>query len=370
MEPGMPGFLDHTEDHHMRLYREAPTTALLIAALTAACADTAPVAPPTATPLAGGDAPLVYNMGDPFTRHVNGCGAAEFHQFDFWVGTWNVFGPSGAQAGTNDVKSLLSGCLVEENWTGAGGFRGRSMNAWDEAAGAWTQYWVDQGGLHLRLAGGLDNGTMLMSGERIGFRADGSRVIVIERIRWTPLPNGNVNQFWDESIDGGVTFPFLAFDGTYVPEADLMPAPPSTFSGCTAAPYRELDFWAGQWAVQDGEGNPVGNSDVSLDLADCLVEEDFTGMDGFRSQSFAGYDFRPAAWYRVYVDNRGVRLLLSGSLQGGEMVLTGAYPGPGQSQLQVRLTLRAETADRLVQVVETSHNGQVWKVYETLIYTR
>jgi hypothetical protein len=100
------------------------------------------------------------------------------------------------------------------------------------------------------------------------------------------------------------------------------------------------------------------------------VEEDFTGMDGFRSQSFAGYDFRPAAWYRVYVDNRGVRLLLSGSLQGGEMVLTGAYPGPGQSQLQVRLTLRAETADRLVQVVETSHNGQVWKVYETLIYTR
>ena len=35
------------------------------------------------------------------------CAAPAHRQFDFWLGQWNVFDPSGAQVGTNIVKGGL-----------------------------------------------------------------------------------------------------------------------------------------------------------------------------------------------------------------------------------------------------------------------
>jgi hypothetical protein len=326
--------------------------------VTSASAIQASTASPVKLGLYGADVP---GAGSP-----SGCAAAEHRQFDFWVGDWDVFNPAGSQAGTNRILSLLEGCLVEENW--AGGIRGRSMNAYDAAIGKWTQYWFDDSRTHLRLSGGLDGDAMLMSGERIFRRADGSSLLLIDRIRWTPLPSGNVNQFWDISIDGGKTFPIVAFDGTYVPTPNLQPAP-AEGSGCPTAQSRGLDFWVGIWVVRNPGGKVLGHSTVSLDLLGCLVEEDFEGVDGYASQSFAGFDFRTPAFYRVHLDNRGTRLLLSGGLQNGGMVLDAVRPGLGNSTIHVRNTLRPDGADRVIQIIETSPNGTHWNK-ERLIYTR
>src|SRR5689334_20818408 len=46
------------------------------------------------------------------------CKAVGYHQFDFWVGNWDVHNADGSLGGTNVVKSRLGGCVVEENWTG------------------------------------------------------------------------------------------------------------------------------------------------------------------------------------------------------------------------------------------------------------
>ena len=58
-------------------------------------------------------------------------------------------------------------------------------------------------------AGGLDSqGRMVLSD------ATDSGSAPIQRITWTPLPNGRVRQLWETSTDHGVTWT-TAFDGLY-----------------------------------------------------------------------------------------------------------------------------------------------------------
>ena len=46
---------------------------------------------------------------------ANPCSAAEFGQFDFWVGNWDVYNPRG-QMVANSLIEKVYGCGVRENW--------------------------------------------------------------------------------------------------------------------------------------------------------------------------------------------------------------------------------------------------------------
>jgi len=138
------------------------------------------------------------------------CAAAEHHQFDFWIGRWDVFTPDGKKAGINVIEAIDDGCVLLERWRGGGGFTGSSLNSWDAATRRWHQHWVDnQGGL-LRLAGQWDGRRMVLAGTELG--ADGKSVL--QRISWTPAADGSVRQLWEQSDDGGATWS-VAFDGLY-----------------------------------------------------------------------------------------------------------------------------------------------------------
>ena len=54
------------------------------------------------------------------------CSTPEFHQFDFWLGQWNLAWPDSGK-GTNTVTTALDDCVIEENFvtTSATPFRGR-----------------------------------------------------------------------------------------------------------------------------------------------------------------------------------------------------------------------------------------------------
>jgi hypothetical protein len=133
------------------------------------------------------------------------CTSAEHRQFDFWLGSWEVFTPDGKKAGDNRIEAIDDGCALLERWRGRGGFSGTSLNSWDAASGLWRQHWVDnQGGL-LRLAGRLDGARMVLQAP------EHPR----QRISWTPLPDGAVRQLWETSKDDGATWQ-VAFDGRYV----------------------------------------------------------------------------------------------------------------------------------------------------------
>lgn len=137
------------------------------------------------------------------------CGTAEYRQFDFWLGDWEVSNPTGAVVGTNTITVVSHGCGLHERWEGAGGGVGESLNAYDRRTGSWHQTWVGGRGLVLRLEGGLRDGAMTLEGELVN-----GEDVVLQRITWTPDPDGSVRQLWETSEDGGTSWT-TSFDGTY-----------------------------------------------------------------------------------------------------------------------------------------------------------
>jgi len=140
------------------------------------------------------------------------CSSGQYHQFDFWIGDWNVTS-NGQPAGTNSVYPIHDGCALMENWQGAGvgGISGSSFNIYDQANDRWHQTWVDGSGTLLELNGGLQDGNMVMTGERPATDGNG---ITTHRITWTPNADGSVRQLWDASKDGQNWT--VLFDGLYV----------------------------------------------------------------------------------------------------------------------------------------------------------
>ena len=130
------------------------------------------------------------------------CTEAAYRQFDFWIGDWDVVLPDGKPAGRNHIVSIAGGCGLEEQWTGAGGGTGRSLNTYDAADRKWRQFWVGGDGTVLQLAGGFAGNVMTLEN-------------AANRIRFTPNADGSVRQQWESSTDGGKTWKTV-FDGKYV----------------------------------------------------------------------------------------------------------------------------------------------------------
>jgi hypothetical protein len=144
------------------------------------------------------------------------CRGPERRQFDFWLGEWEVR-EGGKVAGSNRIRRILGGCAVREEWTGAGGGNGTSLNVYDAARRRWHQTWVDDKGNVLLLEGDWRGGKMVLEGERPVPGGAGGGKTTRERISWTPKPGGLVRQLWESSADAGKTWQ-VAFDGTYSPK--------------------------------------------------------------------------------------------------------------------------------------------------------
>jgi len=145
------------------------------------------------------------------------CEGSEHRQFDFWIGDWDVTA-NGKPAGHNRIEKILNGCVLQENWEGAGGGTGKSFNMYDRRDGKWKQTWVDGQGSRLDLSGSYDaeKKTMTLTGTTPGQKPG---VIVQHEIAWTQLPDGTVRQHWRLSRDGGATWTD-AFDGIYKKSPD------------------------------------------------------------------------------------------------------------------------------------------------------
>ena len=140
------------------------------------------------------------------------CAAPEYRQFDFWLGTWDVFNPQGKEVGTNTITLELNGCVLHEHWESvASAHRGQSFNIYDRTSGRWHQTWVANNGNLLLLDGGLRDGSMVLEGRSV--RPNGDPVQ--NRITWSQEPDGSVRQLWEQSTDGGKTWS-VGFDGKYV----------------------------------------------------------------------------------------------------------------------------------------------------------
>lgn len=142
---------------------------------------------------------------------------AQYQAFDFWVEVWEVFNPAGQQVGTNTIEKILDGCVLLENWTSRAANTGKSFNYIDKADGKWRQLWVDSNGNNTLYVGTFQDGSLVY--ETTSEAPNTPHF----RMTFTPLPDGRVRQFIEQTTDGGQTWT-VAFDGYYVRK----PAAPST----------------------------------------------------------------------------------------------------------------------------------------------
>ena len=143
--------------------------------------------------------------------------APEHHQFDFWIGTWDVTSWQAAsptpqqQLGTNDVHPILHHCVISENWTGAKGGEGKSYNYYDPSLKRWRQVWIaDRGGV-LDYTGEYRDGAMRFTGWTLDPK--GNRVE--QRLTFFNVAPDTVRQLFESSTDGGKSWT-PGFDGRYV----------------------------------------------------------------------------------------------------------------------------------------------------------
>lgn len=141
------------------------------------------------------------------------CDSAEYRQFDFWLGQWDVYLPSGKPAGASVIQSFADGCALLENWSGTGGFTGKSINIYDITDKQWHQSWVDNSGSRLNLDGKFTDGKMVLAADAPNPNKAGA--ILRQQITWTRNADGSVRQLWETSEDAGKTW-VTAFDGKYV----------------------------------------------------------------------------------------------------------------------------------------------------------
>jgi hypothetical protein len=156
--------------------------------------------------------PQQLDAQSPPASRPPSCSRPEHRQFDFWIGDWDVTRPDGRPAGTNRIRSIHGGCALQEEWSGASGSTGTSLNAYDVVSGRWHQTWIGNDGVLLKLNGSMKDGAMELTGVTTG--ANGTQTL--QRIRWTPLAGTppRVRQLWERSTDGGRTWR-VVFDGMY-----------------------------------------------------------------------------------------------------------------------------------------------------------
>jgi hypothetical protein len=136
------------------------------------------------------------------------CAANEQHQFDFWMGNWDATWP-GSKAGeirhgSNSIRRVLDGCVVEENFSGGSDMhlRGRSLSIYDTRSHKWKQTWVDNEGGYLDFTGEFKNGQMVLAREAV--RPDGSHVL--QRMVYKNITPDEFDWSWESSKDAGKTW--------------------------------------------------------------------------------------------------------------------------------------------------------------------
>jgi hypothetical protein len=156
--------------------------------------------------------PRFKEVRDAAERAGHPCAtSAEAHQLDFWLGDWDV-SVGGIRAGQSHVEKILNDCVVFENWTGAGGYVGKSFNLYDAQKKRWQQTWVDGVGGITEYFGEWRDGALRY--EAKGSIPAGQKDPVDQTMTFFKLEDGRVRQFIQQTADGGKTWS-VVFDGFY-----------------------------------------------------------------------------------------------------------------------------------------------------------
>lgn len=118
------------------------------------------------------------------------CSAAEYRQFDFWIGDWDAFeteAPNGPSIARAVITPIVNGCALHERYEQSDGLVGDSILSFDPVRRQWQQTWITNRGSNMVLWGELRDAALVLEGEvhlhdgatvmqRITWRAEGDAV--------------------------------------------------------------------------------------------------------------------------------------------------------------------------------------------------
>ncbi|NVJ99608.1 MAG: hypothetical protein HWE25_15775 [Alphaproteobacteria bacterium] len=100
-------------------------------------------------------------------------------------------------------------------------------------------------------------------------------------------------------------------------------APPKTV--CQTDPgFRQFDFWLGDWKVTDNAtGKYVGNNKITAIEGECVVLEEWTGLEGSTGKSVNYYNPVNGKWRQLWLSAGAYAIDYEGGIKDGKMVLEG-----------------------------------------------
>ena len=134
----------------------------------------------------------------PPARPASPCPSkAEYRQFDFWVGEWDVTDHD-RKIATSSIQRIVGDCIIFENYFQADGYTGKSFSFYDANLGKWRQTWVDTSGNVGEFSGEFRDGAMRYEGE--SHRANGQKIF--RKMILSVAGPDRVRQYSEFSLDG------------------------------------------------------------------------------------------------------------------------------------------------------------------------
>ena len=162
----------------------------------------------------------------------------------------------------------------------------------------------------------------------------------------------------------------------FIIAADAAPAPATATPAsphCTAAGFRQLDFWIGDWDTfeTDDHGGPLIARARATPIAEgCAIHELYEQNDGLIGDSILSYDPVRKQWQQTWVTNRGSLMVLWGEFANGALVLEGeAHLRDGTSVMQ-RITWKAQDRGVRESAVLSKDGGKTWTPAFDVLFLR
>jgi hypothetical protein len=139
---------------------------------------------------------------------------------------------------------------------------------------------------------------------------------------------------------------------------------------CAAPPYREFDFWVGDWDAFDVDkpNEVVARTRVMRILDSCVLLELYEGVDGHVGQSFTIYDASRHVWHQTWVTNQGGLLTIEGAIEKGQMILSGADRAKDGARRLVRGVWKPPEGGVRVTADRSTDGGKTWSPWFDLVF--
>lgn len=146
------------------------------------------------------------------------------------------------------------------------------------------------------------------------------------------------------------------------PAPAIAPAAPAISTACADGPYRQFDFWVGDWtAYVPGGADVLAHVKVTRVADGCGLLEEITPAKGPSTAALILYDPNSTLWRRESLNGDGTLLSLQGGMQQGEMDLEGEQTTAAGHGL-ARITWRAQ-GEVVSESGQKSTNGKDWTTW-------